>query len=252
MARARGGRTIGRRIGGARPRLAAGVQLVLMYAATVVVLTLLSPGVVIGGGPLPKLLFLLRMAVLLALATALLWMRGLSWRNVGLARPRIARFLLAVPLGFIACACAAGAVRFSLHEVGTDAGSGPAKDYAAFQPVTHNLPEYLFWLLATWTTAAFGEEMLFRGFILDAIQRVLGGRTGALMTAVILQGLLFGVLHLYQGFNGAAVATALGVMLGFVWWASGRNLWAGILIHGIFDSLAMTAIYLDWLRHPPV
>ena len=57
------------------------------------------------------------------------------------------------------------------------------------------------------------------------------------------------MLHIYQGVNGAEVATALGVMLGFEWWASGRNLWAGILIHGAFDSLAMTVIYLGLLPH---
>ena len=118
-----------------------------------------------------------------------------------------------------------------------------------FNPLAHNLPEYLFWLLATWTTAAFGEEMLFRGFMLDAIHRALGGRTPALVAAVLIQGVLFGALHGYQGLHGALVAGALGVVLGFVWWGSGRNLWAGILVHGFMDSLSMTIIYLGLLPH---
>ncbi|MBE7218127.1 MAG: CPBP family intramembrane metalloprotease [Caulobacteraceae bacterium] len=249
MARRRGGRGIARGAGGARPRLAAAVQLLALYGATVGVLTFLSPGVVIGGPALPKLLFLLRMAVLLAVATGLLWMRGLGWADVGLRRPKLGRFLLAVTLGFLACALAAASVRIAQGALGQHGAVGPAKDYAMFQPLAHHLPEYLFWLFATWTTAAFGEEMLFRGFVLDAIQRILGGRSWAVFAAVILQGLLFGVLHLYQGLNGAEVATALGIMLGFVWWASGRNLWAGVLIHGAFDSLAMTVIYLGLLPH---
>jgi uncharacterized protein len=43
---------------------------------------------------------------------------------------------------------------------------------------------------------------------------------------------------------GASVAGALGLALGFVWWFSGRNLWAGIVLHGIVDSLSITALYL--------
>lgn len=245
MARANG-RTIGRR-GGARPRLVAGVQLVVMFLATMLVLTLLSPGVVMGGGFGPKVLFLLRMAALLAVATGLLWMRGLGWRDLGLRGPRWGRFAAAAPLGLFACLACAALVRLANGSLAPHAGA--AKDYAMFQPIAHNLPEYLFWLLAVWTTAAFGEEMLFRGFILDALQRVLGGRRLAMLSAVVVQGLLFGVLHLYQGVNGAEVATALGVVLGFVWWFSGRNLWAGVLIHGILDTSAMTVIYLGLLPH---
>jgi len=62
--------------------------------------------------------------------------------------------------------------------------------------------------------------------------------------AVIAQAVIFGLLHLYQGAAGASVAAALGLALGFIWWFSGRNLWAGIAVHGIIDSFSMTGLYL--------
>jgi hypothetical protein len=31
-------------------------------------------------------------------------------------------------------------------------------------------------------------------------------------------------------------AGAIGLVLGFVWWFSGRNLWAGIALHGILSG----------------
>ncbi len=247
MARTIGGRGLGRRDGGMRPRIAAAVQAVLMYATIVVVLVLLTPAGVMGGGALPKLVFLVRTLVLLALATAFLWMRGATWADVGLRRPRLLRLLAAVPLGYIACLSAGLAVRALQGTLNPHTGAG--KDYAMFQPVAHHLPEYLFWVFASWTTVAFGEEMLFRGFMLDALQRALGGRTWALVVAVLAQGVLFGALHIYQGVNGAVVAGALGVVLGFVWWGSGRNLWAGIVVHGLIDSVSMTVIYLGLLPH---
>jgi membrane protease YdiL (CAAX protease family) len=87
--------------------------------------------------------------------------------------------------------------------------------------------------------------MLFRGFFLDGLQRLFGASSPVGTTlAVCLQAVMFGLLHLYQGPAGALTAGGIGLALGFVWWFSGRNLWAGIVIHGIIDSMSMTAFYL--------
>ena len=232
-----------------RPRLTALAQLSLMFGLTVLVLTVLSPGAVIGGGWWPKALFLLRMAVLLAAATWLLRLRGLTWADVGLRRPRVLRFLAAVPLGLVGGAGAAALVRLSRHAIGPHAGPGvgPGADYAMFNPLAHHLGEYLFWLFASWTTAALGEEMLFRGFMLDAARRLIGEGRAAILGAIVVQALLFGVMHAYQGATGAMVAGALGAVLGLVWWGAGRNLWPSVVIHGLFDSAAMTVIFLGLL-----
>ena len=120
-----------------------------------------------------------------------------------------------------------------------------------FAAVTGNLGQYLFWVLpVAWGTAAFGEELLMRGFVLDAISRLLGGPSSrlAMVLAVVLQGAVFSAIHLYQGVGGAVIAGATGMMLGFVWLFSGRNLWAGIVLHGLIDTASMTAIYLGQLR----
>ena len=230
----------------ARPRLAALACAILMFALTTVAIVLISPPGMIGGGPWPKLLFLLRMVLLLALATGLLRLQGLGWRDVGLKQPRWRRLAAAVPLGWILCLACAGAVR-GLQSL-AHAPSGPAKDYAAFAPIAHHLGEYLFWLLpATWGSAAFGEEMLFRGVILFGLSRAFGDGRWGTAAAIGVQGALFGALHAYQGVSGATVAAALGVGLGLVWWGSGRNLWAGIVVHGLIDTSAITVIYLGLL-----
>ena len=235
----------------ARPRLAALAATALMFTLIVALVLGISPPGMIGGGPWPKLLFLLRMVLLLAAATGLLRLQRLGWRDVGLRRPPgWGRFALAVPLGLVLCAVFATVVR--LGQSAAHAASGPATDYAAFAPIEHQTAEYLFWVLpASWGSAAFGEEMLFRGVVLDGLRRGLGGGRWATAAAVAVQAVLFGSLHLYQGLSGATVATALGVALGLVWWGSGRNLWAGIVIHGLLDSSAMTAIYLGALHMRP-
>lgn len=221
--------------------------LVWQLAVLVAVLTLAaattSPATLMPDSLLAKLFYLIRFAALLLLATWFLHMRGLSWADVGLRRPRSwLRFALALPLGYVATVAAVFAVKTQLARAGLQDA-----DYSMFAPIRGNLGLYLFFVLpVSWGTAAFGEEMLLRGFALDAISRLLGGPGSRFVAplAVVLQAAVFGLLHLYQGPGGAAVAGTIGLMFGLVWLFSGRNLWAGVILHGLFDSMSMTVIYL--------
>lgn len=119
-----------------------------------------------------------------------------------------------------------------------------------FKPIRGNLPEYLFWLLpVTLGTAAMGEEMLFRGFVTDALCSLVRTRgAAAAAVAIAIQAIIFGCLHYYQGAGGCITAGAVGLALGITWLIAGRNLWAGIVIHALLDGSAMTAIYLGLVR----
>jgi membrane protease YdiL (CAAX protease family) len=222
--------------------LVALVQLAVMAALTAVVIPSITPGAAVHGDLRIKVLYLGRIVLLLAVATVLMRLSGRRWPDVGLRRPAWPRFLLAIPLGFVGCIVLAGAA----GQILARSGFHQTADYSMFAPVRGNPNLYLFVLIpVTWGTAAFGEEMLFRGFFLDGLRRLLGSEGPIATTlAVVAQAVVFGLLHLYQGPAGAASAGAIGLALGFVWWFSGRNLWAGIVLHGIIDSLAMTAIYL--------
>ena len=222
------------------------LHLLILLALAALLLPALTPGAVVGRGVMIKALFVARMVLLLGVATWFLRLQGGEWSSTGLRRASWWRVLLAIPLGAVVSAFCVGAVSAALHGAGVRAA-----DYVMFEPLRGNLGEYLFWAIpVTWGTAAFGEELLFRGFALRSIETVLGG-PGKLTTgaAVILQALIFGVLHLYQGPGGAATAATIGLVLGLVWLLTGRNLWAGIAIHGLFDFGAMTTIYLGALPH---
>ena len=64
------------------------------------------------------------------------------------------------------------------------------------------------------------------------------------MLALFGQALIFGALHAYQGAGGAILAALTGLMLGFVYLLGNRNLWACIILHGMIDTISLTAIYL--------
>jgi len=234
--------------GGSRRPLIAAMQLVVMGALSLLLVNSISPVAAIKGDLLIKCLFIGRIVVLIAVATVLLRLSGRRWAAAGLRKVKPVRFLLAIPLGLAAAFAISSAAEVALAKLGIQ--RTPADDW--YSALHGNLGLYLFYLIpVAWGTAAFGEELLFRGFFQDALQRLFGssGRIGTTV-AVIAQAVLFGLLHLYQGAAGASVAGALGLALGFVWWFSGRNLWAGIVVHGIIDSLSITGLYLGLVgRH---
>jgi membrane protease YdiL (CAAX protease family) len=216
------------------------VQLAVVVALMATIIPTLSPTSAVNGNVWLKLLYLSRAALLLGVATWFLHMRGLGWNDMGLVRPRWVRFAIAMPVGLIGIIIAVNGLRAVLRHFGV-----PGPDYSMFRSLHGNLGLYLFWLVpVTWGSAAFGEELICRGFILDALRRLIRAERGPMeLLAIMLQAALFGALHFYQGAGGAAVAGAVGLGFGFVWLFCGRNPWACIVLHGLFDSIAMTGFY---------
>lgn len=108
-----------------------------------------------------------------------------------------------------------------------------------------NLVNYLIMLGVGWIVGGFLEEMLFRGYLLKRIQRLLGGSAWAGAVAVAITALVFGLAHGYQDIAGMLSTGLVGVLLGWLFVWSGGNLWLPILVHGISNSLGITFIYLS-------
>ena len=84
--------------------------------------------------------------------------------------------------------------------------------------------------------------MLMRGFVLDRFDELLGRRSA--IAAMVLQAGLFGLLHVYLGPRNMVVAATVGLVLGGVYLMSRRNLWPGVIAHGVLDSLTFTVLFL--------
>ena len=232
-------------------RRTAALQLAILSLLVVALSASLSPSKVIGAEPAMKLALLGRMALLVAVATWMLRSAGKRWSDVGLRAPRRWWVVgVAVVAGYLALGGAAALLQtLVLPRLGL---AGP--DLAAFSGLRGDLAEYLFWALpVAFGSAAFGEELIARGFLTDRIATLLGGVApggGVLFAAVLLQGVLFGACHAYQGWGGALVTAAVGMVLGLVWLWTGRNLWACIFLHGLVDFVSMTAFYTGAVGAP--
>jgi uncharacterized protein len=113
-------------------------------------------------------------------------------------------------------------------------GASSAKTVDSLLP--HSLLEVVTWI-ATSITAGICEEMAFRGYL----QRQLQALSGSVAIAVVGQGVVFGVFHLYQGWKNVIVICVLGVLFGALA-AWRRNLRANIIVHAWAD------IWEGWLK----
>ena len=183
-----------------------------------------------------------RMLLLVLVATVLMRRRGETWADVGMGRPKR---LWATPL-FALGGYLAGYVLVGLLVLLVVPRLGlPRPGVGPFGGIKGNLGEYLYWIIpVTWGSAAFGEEMLFRGFFFTRLLKLLPTGRAWSALAVLMQAVVFGSLHLYLGMSGALVAGMLGIVLASVYLFSGRNLWASILQHGLVDTTSITLIYL--------
>jgi uncharacterized protein len=100
--------------------------------------------------------------------------------------------------------------------------------------VTSLLPksplEITLWILLC-LTAGFCEEIAFRGYL----QKQFHALSGSIAVAVILQGIVFGISHGYQGWKNVIVITALGILYGMMA-AWRRNLRVTMISHAWSDA----------------
>ncbi|MEO1243026.1 MAG: type II CAAX endopeptidase family protein [Pseudomonadota bacterium] len=188
----------------------------------------------------------------LILLTVYMRFRGLKWSQMGLRKlPGLRSKLLLIPqmlLVFVLFASAVALITIGGPAVGLEfLGERPAGADDRWGAIEGNLPLYLIWVGIVWVSAAFGEEMFFRGFLITRLKVGFAEIPFATVLAVFLPALIFGYGHMYyQGLRGLVMTGVIALIFGSLFLAFRRNLWPIILFHGIFDTLVMTAIYLNW------
>jgi membrane protease YdiL (CAAX protease family) len=174
-----------------------------------------------------------------------MWLRRVGWRQIGMSRPLSwpKTVLAAIVIGLAYNALDIGVILPLLHRL-----TGEPLDLTAFAPLEGNLKMLLLLVAASWVSAAFLEEMLYRGYILNRLVDVFGRSTAGWAMSVTLVSLTFGLAHHAQGVTGILDNILAGVLFAGLYLASGRNLWLPILVHGIIDTTSVVLLYLGF--HP--
>jgi uncharacterized protein len=174
--------------------------------------------------------------LLVGVAWGLIQLRGERLADIGLKRPVswMRTFMIGVGLAAIVF------IAMYLSEK-----AGFRRDLSKFKDVQGNLELMLVGVFYAFIGAGFYEEFMFRGFLMQGLAMFFGAGRAAWIFACILQGALFGAAHAYQNPLGIAITGTLGVLMGLLVLASGRNLWPVIIGHGLFDASRFVLFYFQ-------
>ena len=178
-------------------------------------------------------------------ALAILTMRVRSgrwdWGSLGFKRPGSWRRIVVLAL-------AAATLRVALGDFVVDPLTAhfwpPAVAPAGTDELAGNIRLTLLYLPLIWGFAAFGEEVSYRGYLLNRTAQAGGGSTAAYLLAVLVTAVLFGYGHYYKGPAGVVDSGVAGLVLGAAYLLAGRNLWVTILAHGFIDTFGLGMAYL--------
>jgi uncharacterized protein len=174
-----------------------------------------------------------------------LWLRGLDFRAIGLKRP--VRWWPIILLGI-------GGSVVMFFEPFTSwifdllkplIGVLPPENLGVLSNLAgHNVPALLGWLTVTWTVAAFGEEITDRGYLLTRLTDLFGKSWLGWGLSLLIAAAIFASGHAYQGPKGIIDTVVGGLIFGILYLIARRNLWAGIIAHGINDTCGIILVFL--------
>ena len=174
--------------------------------------------------------------LLVGVAWGLIRLRGERLADIGLKRPASWTRTFMIGIAF-------AAIVFIAMYLSEKAGF--RRDLSKFKDVQGNLELTLFGVFYAFIGAGFYEEFMFRGFLMQGVAMLFGASRGAWIVACIIQGVLFGAAHAYQNPLGIVITGTLGVLMGLLVLASGRNLWPVIIGHGLFDASRFVLFYFQ-------
>lgn len=116
------------------------------------------------------------------------------------------------------------------------------QDLTQFENLQSNEAELALFLALTWTLAAVGEELVYRGLVFTRASEAIVGRQ-RIAGAVIVSAVLFGLAHTEQGAVGVVATTLDGALFALLRLRYG-TIWASVLGHGTSNTIGLFAFYL--------
>ena len=98
-------------------------------------------------------------------------------------------------------------------------------------------------LVGVFIASSFGEEFIYRGFLMSRFAKMMGGSKKAWMGSALISSLIFGLIHYDWGLMGMVQTAFMGMALAISWLKAKKNLWVVVLAHAYMDFILMMQMY---------
>lgn len=117
-------------------------------------------------------------------------------------------------------------------------------DMSGYNYLQGNLPMLLLALAGVYVVSSFGEEVIYRGFLINRIAEICGSGKAAWRIAVVISAVVFGLVHFSWGLFGVVQTMFMGLALAIAYLVVDRKLWVLILAHAYMDTVLLVQVYL--------
>ena len=177
----------------------------------------------------------------LAVATWRMKVRGITWKELGLRKPKSFKKTIGVS-ALILVSIIISIIVFNLiidqlpFLIAPD--TSPESAVSKFGDLKGNWPLF-FSIIPLVLIESFLEELLDRGFLMNWFEQLFSKTSFATILAVLLQAAIFGFRHSYDLSERSITVGIIGLIMGIAYMAFGRNLWPLIIAHCMLNTMSM-------------
>jgi hypothetical protein len=169
--------------------------------------------------------------------------RGQTASRIGLRRPDGWRPVVLALLVSLVVAVVALVAFVAAGALFSSGAAGQSADMGDYDWLRGNTAMLILALPAVWFVSSFGEEVVYRGFLMDRTAETFGGRAAAWAASAVVSAIVFGLVHFTWGLTGIVQTTFMGLALSASYLALRRNLWPLVLAHVWIDTILLVQVY---------
>lgn len=123
-------------------------------------------------------------------------------------------------------------------------GVPESADLSIYDYLKDNLGMLFLSLGGVYIVSSFGEEIVYRAFLINRIAQFGAGSKHATTIAVIISSVIFGLVHYAWGPMGMIQTGFMGLVMGICYIKLKKRLWILILAHAYLDTILIVQMYL--------
>lgn len=173
-------------------------------------------------------------------------LRGENWKHFGLTfksisgKEALKTFLLSLLVLVLAVA---GFILGSII-MANITGIPEEANMSSYDYLKNNFGMLMLTLVGVYIVSSFGEEVVYRGFLITRITELGFDEKKGRVIAVIISSIIFGLAHYEWGPMGIVQTGFMGLALGICYIKLKKRLWILILAHAYMDTVLMIQLYL--------
>ncbi len=118
-------------------------------------------------------------------------------------------------------------------------------DMSNYKYLQGNIGMLILTLIGVYIVSSFGEEVIYRGFLINRISELGFSKKIGSILSVIISAIIFGFIHYEWGAMGIAQTGFMGLALGLCYIYMKKKLWIMVFAHAYMDTILMLQLYFS-------